>query len=102
MNHIQQLFIVICVLMALPIAFTLLCKLHLVPLGMYFLATRLVFPEWAVENRLLCVVLFALCAMYAVGLWLLWYRSRKAVEQAALAQLRARAIPLWEIDNIEN
>lgn len=100
MNHVQQLFIVLCVLMILPVLFTLLSKLHLVPVAMYFLATRLVFPDWAAENRLLCAVLFCLCVLYAVGLWLLWLRNRKIEQQIMLCQLRAKAVPLWELEDM--
>ena len=100
MNHVQQLFIVLCVLMILPVLFTLLSKLHLVPLGMFFLATKLVFPDWAAENRLLCVVLFFLCVFYAVGLWLLWLRNRRIEQQIMLCRLRAKAVPLWEIEDM--
>lgn len=96
MNQIQQVFIVVCALMALPVAVKLLFKLHLVPLGMYFLATRLIFPEWAAEHRLLCIGLFALCVLYAVGLWLLLYRNKKREEQMQIAQLLARAKPLYD------
>lgn len=95
MNQIQQVFIVVCALMALPVAVKLLSKLHLVLLGMYFVAIRLIFPEWAAEHRLLCVGLFALCVLYAVGLWLLWYRNRKQEEQMQIAQLLARATPMY-------
>ena len=100
MNQVQQLFIVVCVLMILPVLFTLLSKLHLVPVAMYFLATRLVFPDWAEENRLLCAILFFLCVFYAVGLWLLLFRSRKLEQQMMLYQLRAKAVPLWEIEDM--
>ena len=100
MNQVQQLFIVVCVLMILPVLFTLLSKLHLVPLGVFFLATKLVFPDWAAENRLLCAIGFFLCVFYAVGLWLLWFRNRKHEQQMMLYQLRAKAVPLWEIEDM--
>ena len=96
MNQIQQLFIVVCALMALPVVVTLLGKLHLVPLGMYFVATKLVFPEWAAGHRLICIGIFALCVLYAVGLWLLWYRNKKREEEMLIAQVLATARPLYE------
>ena len=100
MNHVQQLFIVICVLMILPVLFNLLSKLHLVPVAVYLIATRLVFPDWAAENRLLSALLFFLCVIYAVGLWLLWLRNRKLEQQIMLHQLRAKAVPLWELEDM--
>lgn len=99
MNQIQQLFIVVCALMALPLAFKLLDKLHLIPLGMYFLATKLVFPEWAVSHRLICIGLFVLCVAYAAGLWVLWYVQRKREEEIMIEQLLERATPFFYDEN---
>lgn len=101
MNQIQQLFIVVCALMALPLAFKLLAKLHLIPLGMYFLAAKLVFPEWAVSHKLICIGLFVLYVAYTAGLWVLWYMQRKREEEILTAQLLARARPLYEFEDYE-
>ena len=87
-------------MVVLPVLFALLSKLHLVPLGVFFLTTKLVFPDWAAENRLLCAIGFFLCVFYAVGLWLLWLRNRKLEQQIMLCQLRAKAVPLWEIEDM--
>jgi len=55
----QQLLIVAGVLISLPFAVKLLWKLYLFPLGFWFATTRLFWPKWAEENRVLSLVLLA-------------------------------------------
>lgn len=95
MNMWQQLLIVLGVLAALPLAITILWKLRLLPLALYFVSTRLFFPKWAAANEKTCIILFAACALFAVVMWVvrivLW--RREEIERQN--DLLARATPLY-------
>lgn len=91
----QQLLIVFLILCLLPFAVTILWKLRLFPLGMYFVVTDLFFPDWAASHELLCIGLFAAAVLYAVLSWC-WRIVRWRREQRwALNSLLARATPLY-------
>ena len=94
MNQIQQLAIVLAGLFALPFVIKLLKLLYLFPLSLYIAATKLFFPDWSMENRLLCIVICAVCVLYFVFAWVLKFRHRKQLKQQALEDLLARAKPL--------
>lgn len=95
MNMWQQLLIVLGVLAALPLAITILWKLRLLPLALYFVSTRLFFPKWAAANEKTCIILFALCVLFAVVMWMvkiiLWRREELEIQR----DLLARATPLY-------
>ena len=74
-NQIQQLMIVLCGLAALPLVCRILAKLKLLPLAVYFLLTRLLFPQWAGEHETLCAVLLAVLAAFTLARWLIWLGS---------------------------
>lgn len=94
MNQIQQLAIVLAGLFALPFVIKLLKLLYLFPLSLYIAATKLFFPDWSIENRLLCVAVCAACIAYFVLSWVMRFRRRKQVKQQALEDFLARAKPL--------
>ena len=94
MNQIQQLAIVLAGLFALPFVIKLLKFLYLFPLSLYIAATKLFFPDWSIENRLLCVAVCAACIAYFVLSWVMRFRRRKQVKQQALEDFLARAKPL--------
>ena len=71
----KQLFIVLLILVSLPLACKLLWWLRLLPLAVYFVATKLFFPAWAADYQTLfpCMggrpqnpVSEPLCRMYSV------------------------------------
>ena len=93
MNQIQQLAIVLAGLFALPFVIKLLKLLYLFPLSLYIAATKMFFPDWSMENRLLCIVICAVCVLYFVLAWALRFRRRKQVKQQALEDLLSRARP---------
>ena len=65
----KQLFIVLLILVSLPSVCKLLWWLRLLPLAVYFVATKLFFPAWAADHRILCLSLFAGCILFAVLAW---------------------------------
>lgn len=65
----KQLFIVLLILVSLPLACKLLWWLRLLPLAVYFVATKLFFPAWAADHRILCLSLFAGCILFAILAW---------------------------------
>ena len=69
MNQIQQVMIVLAGLALLPLAIRLLRMAHLLPLALYLFATLLCFPEWAAENHLLSLGLFAASVLYFLLRW---------------------------------
>ena len=93
MNQLQQLAIVLAGLFALPFVIKLLKLLYLFPLSLYLVSTKLLFPNWSMENRLLCVVICAACVLYFVFAWVMRFRRRKQAKQQALEDLLARARP---------
>ncbi|MBQ7895010.1 MAG: hypothetical protein IJ364_00440 [Oscillospiraceae bacterium] len=93
MNQIQQLAIVLAGLFALPFVIKLLKLVYLFPLSLYFVATRLFFPNWYLDNRLVCAAIGAVCVLYFVLAWVLRFRRRKQSKQQALEDLLARAKP---------
>lgn len=93
MNQLQQLAIVLAGLFALPFVIKLLKLLYLFPLSLYIASTRLFFPDWSMENRLICAAALALCIAYFVLAWGLRLRRRRQEKQQALDNLLARARP---------
>lgn len=100
-NQIQQLMIVLCGLAALPLVFRILAKLKLLPLAAYFLATRLLFPQWAGEHETLCAALLVGLVVLTLVCWLIKPLLRRRSERTALLQAvqqakQAREMGLWE------
>ena len=93
MNQLQQLAIVLAGLFALPFVIKLLKLVYLFPLSLYLVSTRLFFPNWSMENRMLCIAICAVCISYFVLAWALRFRRRKQAKQQALEGLLARARP---------
>ena len=62
----RQLLIVGLVLGSLPIAIRILWKLRLLPLGCYFVATKLFWPRWALAHRTACILIFIACVLFFV------------------------------------
>ena len=95
MNMWQQVLIVLVILALLPIAIKVLWKLRLLPLALYFVATRLFFPKWAAANETACIILFAACVLFAVVMWvvkiILWRREKMEIQR----DLLTRATPMY-------
>ena len=53
----RQLLIVGLVLGSLPMAIRILWKLRLLPLGCYFVATKLFWPRWAAAHKTACILI---------------------------------------------
>ena len=62
----RQLLIVGLVLGSLPMAIRILWKLRLLPLGCYFVATKLFWPRWAAAHRTACILIFIACVLFFV------------------------------------
>ena len=91
----QQLLIVLGVLALLPAAARLLARIGLLPLALYLVCTRLFFPAWAAAHRGLCIALFVLAILLAVGRWLLPVLQNRMLERQVAGQIRmARAFGL--------
>ena len=60
----RQLLIVGLVLGSLPMAICILWKLRLLPLGCYFVATKLFWPRWAAAHRTACILIFIACVLF--------------------------------------
>ena len=93
MNQIQQLLIVLAGLMALPFVVKLLKLVYLFPLSLYMVSTQLFFPDWSMENKLLCTVILTLCIAYFLLAWGLRLKRRRQEKRQALDDLLARARP---------
>ena len=93
MNQIQQLAIVLAGLFALPLVIKLLKLVYLFPLSLYLVSTKLFFPNWYADNKLVCTIICAVCISYFVLAWALRFRRRKQEKQQALEDLLARARP---------
>ena len=65
----RQLLIVGLVLGSLPMAIRILWKLRLLPLGCYFVATKLFWPRWALAHRTACILIFIACVLFFVLCW---------------------------------
>ena len=77
----RQLLIVGLVLGSLPIAIRILWKLRLLPLGCYFVATKLFWPRWALAHRTACILIFIACVLFFVLCWTIRYIRQKREEQ---------------------
>ena len=77
----RQLLIVGLVLGSLPMAIRILWKLRLLPLGCYFVATKLFWPRWALAHRTACVLIFIACVLFFVLCWTIRYIRQKREEQ---------------------
>ena len=93
MNQLQQLAIVLAGLFALPFVTKLLKLVYLFPLSLYLVSTKLFFPKWSMENRMLCAAICAVCIAYFVLAWVLRIKQRRRIKQQALDDLLARARP---------
>lgn len=77
----RQLLIVGLVLGSLPMAIRILWKLRLLPLGCYFVATKLFWPRWAAAHRSVCILIFIACVLFFVLCWAIRYIRQKREEQ---------------------
>ena len=77
----RQLLIVGLVLGSLPMAIRILWKLRLLPLGCYFVATKLFWPRWALAHRTACILIFIACMLFFVLCWTIRYIRQKREEQ---------------------
>ena len=82
----RQLLIVGLVLGSLPMAIRILWKLRLLPLGCYFVATKLFWPRWATAHRTVCILLFIACILFFAVTWIVHF-VRKKREERILADL---------------
>ena len=82
----RQLLIVGLVLGSLPMAIRILWKLRLLPLGCYFVATKLFWPRWAKEHRTVCILLFIACILFFAVTWIVHF-VRKRREEQIMAEL---------------
>lgn len=97
MSILQQLLIVFLILASLPLVITLLYKLHLFPLTMYFVATDLFFPKWAVNHQMLCGCLLVGGILYATLRWFCHIYTWKSEFLYYEDYLLKSAIPLASI-----
>lgn len=90
----QQLAIVFLILASLPLAVTLLWKLRLLPLALYFAATDLFFPNWAASHKGLCLGLLIASILFAILAWAFriyrWKQEQRYYEDLVLARARER------------
>ena len=84
----RQLLIVGLVLGSLPMAIRILWKLRLLPLGCYFVATKLFWPRWAAAHRTACILIFIACVLFFVLCWTIRYIRQKRKEQIMAEFLR--------------
>lgn len=82
----RQLLIVGLVLGSLPMAIRILWKLRLLPLGCYFVATKLFWPRWATAHRTVCILLFIACILLFAVTWIVHF-VRKRREEQIMAEL---------------
>lgn len=77
----RQLLIVSLVILSLPIVIRILWKLRLLPLGCYFVATKLFWPRWALAHRTACILIFIACVLFFVLCWTIRYIRQKREKQ---------------------
>ena len=82
----RQLLIVGLVLGSLPMAIRILWKLRLLPLGCYFVATKLFWSRWAEAHRTVCILLFIACILFFAVTWIVHF-VRKRREEQIMAEL---------------
>ena len=82
----RQLLIVGLVLGSLPMAIRILWKLRLLPLGCYFVATKLFWPRWEEAHRTVCILLFIACILFFAVTWIVHF-VRKRREEQIMAEL---------------
>ena len=87
MSVLEQVLVVIAALALMPYVVKLLWKLYLIPVAVYFVCTRLVWPAWAAAHKELAVCLFAASVLTFAGAWalkLMQYRREKRDEEAQI------------------
>ena len=77
----RQLLIVGLVLGSLPMAIRILWKLRLLPLGCYFVATKLFWPRWAAAHETICILLFIACILFFAVTWIVHFVRKKREEK---------------------
>ena len=77
----RQLLIVGLVLGSLPMAIRILWKLRLLPLGCYFVATKLFWPRWAAAHETVCILLFVACILFFAVTWIIHFIRKKREEK---------------------
>lgn len=77
----RQLLIVGLVLGSLPMAIRILWKLRLLPLGCYFVATKLFWPRWAAAHKTVCILLFIACILFFAVTWIIHFIRKKREEK---------------------
>lgn len=94
---LKQLAVVFLIMTSLPLVITLLWKLRLLPLALYFVGTDLFFPKWAASHGRLCLCLFAASTLFAVLAWgfriYRWKQEQRFYENLVLS----RAKPLYRV-----
>ena len=101
MNTTQQVLIVLAGLALLPLVIRLLRMAHLMPAALYFLATRLCFPEWAAANSRLCAGLFAGAVLYFLFRWS-WRLGKHLRERKRwIADFVNNARPFYELPEFQ-
>ena len=61
-------------------AIRILWKLRLLPLGCYFVATKLFWPRWAAAHKTACILIFVACVLFFVLCWTIRYIRQKRAE----------------------
>ena len=77
----HQLLIVALVLLTLPVVISILWKLRLLPLGCYFVATKLFWPRWAAAHETICILLFIACILFFAATWIIHFIRKKREEK---------------------
>ena len=77
----RQLLVVGLVLGSLPMAIRILWKLRLLPLGCYFVATKLFWPRWAAAHKTAGILIFAGCVLFFAVTWAIHFVRKKREEQ---------------------
>ena len=77
----RQLLIVGLVLGSLPMAIRILWKLRLLPLGCYFVATKLFWPRWAAAHETICILFFIACILFFAVTWIVHFVRKKREEK---------------------
>lgn len=98
----QMVILAFLFLASIPYILVLLAKLRILPLTVFLLVTDS-FGQWAAENRILCIVLFALCVLYpvltVVGKIVRWQREEKEARDYLLRTARPLSrVPDYDFD----
>lgn len=101
MSPLKQVIIVAAILCLLPLATKILSKLHLIPLALFLLASQLFFPEWAAENRLICVLIFIASIVYFFARWIIREIVTRRTHRQLIEHVLETATPLYELADLK-